>query len=64
MNQLRIDICLPPAAIAQQYFREGEGLSSNPYPKGCKEHDEFMWAMHKLQAIEFKHEQDELRSGV
>ncbi len=63
-QQVRIDTCLPPSAIAQQYFRDGGNLGDNPYPAGSKEHDEFMWAMHKLQAIEFKNEQDELRAGA
>lgn len=63
-QQLRIDIDLPPAALAQQYFRDGGGLDSNPYPVGSQEHESFMWAMHRLQAIEFKNEQDELRAGI
>jgi hypothetical protein len=65
MNQLaRIDYDLPPAALAQMYFRDGADLGSNPFPKGCSEYECFMLEMARLQNIEFRNEQEELRAGV
>lgn len=43
---------LPARAVAQQFFRDGEGLASNPYERGTNEHENFMLEMHRLQLLE------------
>jgi len=60
MNQMAIIAHdLPPAALAQQYFRDGGELADNPYPKGSQEHECFKTTMAKLQAIAFQLEQSD-----
>lgn len=54
---------LPPRAVAMRKFRGGEGLESNPYPKGSANYESFMWEMHKLQSAEFDSEQQRYYRG-
>ena len=45
---------LGPTGAAQQMYKEGQGLESNPYAKGTKQHDQFDWEMHRLEREELK----------
>lgn len=53
-----------PRTVAQQFYREGEGLDANPYPAGTDEHDQYRWEMHSLQRDELARINEELRAGV
>jgi hypothetical protein len=52
-----------PAIEAAKAFREGEGLSANPFQKGSANHSAFAWEMHKLQNREFEALRAQLRVG-
>ena len=67
MNQMIRGIpldMLSPGAAARQVYKEGEGQSANPYPEGTAEHEQFMWAMARLQDAELRALNEEIRSGL
>lgn len=41
-------------AAAQQMYKDGQGLESNPFPRDHKQHEVFMVEMSRLQHEEFK----------
>lgn len=55
---------LPPRAVAQDVYRNGEGQDANPYPQGSRERDQFAMEMHRLQLEELKGLEAELRAGI
>lgn len=63
MNQAQ-QISLTPRMTAQRYYRDGEGLDANPYPKGSKAYEDYQWEMAKLQSAEFGRLLEEIRSGI
>ena len=61
MNAVFAPVKVSPREAAMVRFREGEGLESNPFPKGSDEYQQFQWEMHKLQDNEFRAEMAELK---
>ena len=51
-------------AEAQRQFHKGGNLDSNPFPKGSKQYDEYMWEMHKLENMDFQGTHQEIRAGI
>lgn len=54
---------LGPKAAAEFRYMEGEGLNSNPYQQGTKDHDAYSKHIHNLQRRELKREIQDMMFG-
>jgi hypothetical protein len=50
-----------PEAVAGQYYKDGQGLDDNPYPKDSVQYEIYMLEMGRLQWIEYKRFLEEMR---
>jgi len=52
------------AVEAQKQWQRGGNLDSNPYPKGSKQYDDYLWEMGKLENMDAQGTFAEIRSGI